>query len=158
MALNTKPRFDVAALPPHKNPADWDPPNHLALRYKTKLSNLTRLPDLSQETIDVYWGLRNITAYKDMTATFENPPTLDWKELYSHIGRIVGRLLAIVHYDLPPSRNQNGQIYALFGNAALSHIVMFLRGRPLRHSFSELLSGRIRATIEVIDLPSFQMQ
>jgi len=158
MALNTKPRFDVAALPSHENPANWDPLNHLALRYKTKLSNLTRLPDLSLETIDVYWGLRNITAYQGVTATFENPPTLDWKELYSRIGRIVGRLLSIVHYDLPPAQNHNGQIYSLFGNAALSHIVMFLRGKPLRHSFSELFSGRIRTKLEIIDLPALQMQ
>ncbi|KAE9364208.1 hypothetical protein N431DRAFT_431140 [Stipitochalara longipes BDJ] len=158
MALNTKPRFDVAALPPHKNPADWAPLSHLALRYKTKLSNLTRLPDLSQETINVYWGLRNITAMKDLTATFEKPPKLSWKELFSHIGRLVGRLLNIVHHDLPPSRNQNDKIYALFGNAALSHIVMFLRSKPLHQSFSELFSERIRGTLEIVDLPTFQMQ
>jgi hypothetical protein len=156
--LNTKPRFEVAAIPSRENPADWDPLNHLALRYKTKLSNLTRLPDLSQETIDVYWGLRNITAIKQANANLEKAPKLGWKELFSHISRFVNRFLGIVHYDLPPSRNQNDQIYALFGNAALSHIVMFLRGKPLRHSFSVLLSERIRAGLEMADLPSFQMQ
>jgi hypothetical protein len=155
--MNTRPRFELASLPLQQNPADWEPYSHLALRYNTKLCNLTGLPDLSQEMIEVYWGLRNLTATKDLNPTSPKP-AMTRGEFYSCAGQLVSRLINIVQYETPESPNQNALIYKLFGNAALAHIIMFLRDNPLRHSFAELLSARIRTSLELINVPSFQLQ
>lgn len=155
--MDTKPRFELARIPPQQNPANWEPYSHLAHRYKTKLCNLTGLSDLGQETIEVYWGLRNLTATKDLISA-SLKPAIPRAEFYSYTGQLVGRLINIVQYDIPDSPNHNGLIYRLFGNAALAHIVMFLRDHPLRHSFAELLSARIRKSLEMINIPSFQLQ
>lgn len=155
--MNTKPRFEFAALPALQNPADWEPYSHLALRYSTKLCNLTGLPDLSQETIEVYWGLRNLTATKDLISASQKR-TIRRLEFHSCTGRLVRRLIDIVQHEIPDSSNENALIFRLFGNAALAHVVMFLRDNPLGHPFSELLSARIRASLEVIDIPTFQLR
>lgn len=157
IAMNTKPRFELSALPDIQNPADWEPYSHLALRYSTKLCNLTGLPDLSQETIEVYWGLRNLTATKDLISASQLP-AITRVEFHSYTGRLVGRLINIVQHEIPDSPNQNALIFRLFGNAALAHVVMFLRDNPVGHPFSELLSTRIRASLEMIDIPTFQLR
>jgi hypothetical protein len=129
----------------------------LALRYTTKICNLTGLTELSHKTIDVYWGLRNLTALKDLVfAAYEPPITLS--EFNTYVGRLVSRLVRIVHQDVPSSSNQNALIFRLFGNAALAHVVMFMRETYMHHFFNELLSSRIRTNVEEIDMPSFQLQ
>jgi hypothetical protein len=155
--MNTKPRFELAALPPQQDPADWEAYSYLALRYTTKLCNLTGLIDLSQETIEVYWGLHNLAALKDLIFASDKS-TITRLEFHSYVSRLVNRLVNIVQYDIPNSLNQNALIFRLFGNAALAHVVMFMRDTPMHHSFCELLSTRIRTTLEVIDVPSFQLQ
>jgi hypothetical protein len=131
--------------------------SHLALRYRTKLCNLTGLTELSHETIDVYWGLRNLAALVDMVfATHEFPITP--LEFQTYLCRLASRLVRIVHQDVPTSSNQNAVIFRLFGNAALAHVVMFMRKTPMHHSASELLSARIRTNVQAIDVPSFQLQ
>jgi hypothetical protein len=155
--MNTRPRFDLAALPPQQDPADWEAYSYLAQRYAKKLCNLTGLIDLSQETIEAYWGLHNLAALKDLIFA-SHKSTITRLEFHSYVGRLVCRLANIVQYDIPYSPNQNALIFRLFGNAALAHIVMFMRDAPMHHSFCELLSSRIRATLEIIDIPSFQLQ
>lgn len=102
-------------------------------------------------------GLRNLTALKDLVfAAYESPITpLEFNTL---VGRLVVSLVRIVHQDIPTSSNQNALIFRLFGNAALAHVVMFMREIYERHFFSELLSSRIRTNVEDIDMPSFQLQ
>jgi hypothetical protein len=129
----------------------------LSLRYTTKLCNLTGLTELSQETIDVYRGLRNLAALKDLVFASDDT-SITLLEFYSYVGRLVNRLVRIVYQDVPNSPNQNALIFRLFGNAALAHVVMFMRETPMHHSFSELLSARIRTNLETIDMPSFQLQ
>jgi hypothetical protein len=107
--------------------------------------------------IDVYWGLRNLTTLKDMVfAAYESSITI--LEFHTYIIRLVNRLVRIVHQNILTSLNQNALIFKLFGNAALAHVVMFMRENPVHHSFNELLSARIRINVEAIDMPSFQLQ
>jgi hypothetical protein len=40
----------------------------LALLYKTKLLNLTGSEELSEKTISIYWGLRNLFRLKEVSA------------------------------------------------------------------------------------------
>ena len=156
--MNTKPRFELAALPPQDNPADWEPYSHLALRYSTKLCNLTGLEDLSQEMIEVYWGLHNLAAMKDLVVTSQRP-AIKSLDFHTHTGRLASRLIHIVQNDGLDSRNnKNAELFRLFGNAALAHIIIFLRDIPLQHPFSELLSRRILNSLQTIDLARFQLQ
>jgi hypothetical protein len=155
--MNTKPRFELAALPPQQNPADWEAYSYLAQRYATKLCNLTGLTDLSQEMIEAYWGLHNLAVLKDLIFA-SHKSTITQLEYHAYIGRLVIRLVNIVQYDVPDSPIQNALIFRLFGNAALVHVVLFMRDAPMHHSFCELLSSRIRTTLEAINVPSFQLQ
>jgi hypothetical protein len=89
-------------------------------------------------------------------ATHEFPITP--LEFQTYLCRLASRLVRIVHQDVPTSSNQNAVIFRLFGNAALAHVVMFMRKTPMHHSASELLSARIRTNVQAIDVPSFQLQ
>jgi hypothetical protein len=48
-------------------------------------------------------------------------------------------------------------MYRLFGNAAVAHILMFTYNMPPRSGTHVLLSSRLRACLEIIDIPSFQI-
>jgi hypothetical protein len=94
---------------------------------------------------------------KDLVfAAYEPPITLS--EFNTYIGRLVSRLVRIVHQDVLTSSNQNALIFKLFGNATLIYVVIFMRKTYKHHFFNELLSSRIRTNVEEIDMLSFQLQ
>lgn len=107
--------------------------------------------------IEVYWGLHNLSALNDLRFTSQKS-TITRMEYNTYVGRLVVRLVNIVQYDVPDSPNTNALIFKLFGNAALVHVVLFMRIAPMHHSFSELLSARMRKTLEMVDVPAFQLQ
>ena len=161
--LGSKPRFELELE--LNNPApdpdleNLEPSNLIGTRYQTKLSNLTGLRDLSQETIKVYCILRHLITEKERTASLQNMKITNTEfellQLYSF--RLMYRLIALVQYEIHDSLNQNTLIYGLFGNAGLAHIVMFTCNAPLRIGNPKSISTRIRTSLEMINIQAFQI-
>lgn len=78
-------------------------------------------------------------------------------EFESYSDQLMHRLINIVQYKVPEAPSRNALIYGLFGNAALAHVTTFACNPLRRSSILELLSMRIRSSLEVIDLQSFQI-
>ena len=63
IVLGSKPRFELlnpGRLPLHPGLEFLEPCSLLGARYKARLSNLTGLPDLSHEMIEVYRILQHL--------------------------------------------------------------------------------------------------
>jgi hypothetical protein len=133
------------------------PYNTLAVRYKSKLFNLTGLRELSEKTIKTYWGLRNLTALKDVVSCSQeyNEQMLSYSDMLERVER---QVVNIVQSEPILSSSENLLIYRLFGNAALLHIYMFMRDLPRGLPFFHMLSNRIRQLLEVVDIERLQMQ
>jgi hypothetical protein len=56
-----------------------------------------------------------------------------------------------------PASNLNALIYGIFGNAGLAHILMFTCNSPLPIRDTVLISMRIQASLEMINLQAFQI-
>ncbi|KAE9381097.1 hypothetical protein N431DRAFT_392008 [Stipitochalara longipes BDJ] len=162
VALDAPPRFKLEDLTiPSQMPS---PPTRspLAQRYKTKISNLTNLPHLAEETISTYKDLRAITALKD-TICFSpssSRESQDFEASAHAIELLERRCLSILHSSFlyPHSPSSIYAIYPLFGNASLIHIMIFMRESPRRLPFACILSNRIRNCLENIDMKMFQIQ
>lgn len=156
LVLDTRPCLELDQLSPPQPHREWATKSPLAFRYQAKVLNLTGLQLLSQETIDIYRGLRHFTAVKDGLSVSRD--TSELGSLLDMTGQLERRLIKIVRSDDldPPSHRTS--IYKLFGNAALIHLVMFIRQAPTRLSLSNILSNRIRTLLETIDLGILQMQ
>jgi hypothetical protein len=154
IAMNSKPRFELVNPAPDRE--DLEPCSLLAARYKTKLLNLTNLEDLSQETIEVYRNLRHLITEKERVAGSQKSriTEAEFQSLRSYSDQLMHRLIALVQYKFPALPNQNALIYRLFGNAALAHIVMFTCNMPRAPG---LISTRIRTSLEIVNLRSFQI-
>jgi hypothetical protein len=70
--LGLRPHFKIANIAPHPN-LDILP----ATRYKTKLSNLTGLQDLSQEAVEVYAMLRHLIMEKEKVIAAQSSKVTD---------------------------------------------------------------------------------
>jgi hypothetical protein len=157
VAWNLKPRFEIVS------PALYTDPKDLVLgaQYKTKLSNMTGLKELSQDTVEVFCMLRYLLTEKEKVAAQQGSEIMDAEfqslELYSH--HLMHRLIALVQYKNPnfSKRSQNALIFKLFGNAGLAHIFLFTIKTPSTAPLSILLSTRIRTTLGKINIPSFQI-
>ena len=53
--------------------------------------------------------------------------------------------------------DQNALVFRLFGNAAVAHILMFIYNFPPRSDTHILMSTRIRACLDMIDIQAFQL-
>lgn len=119
---------------------------------KRKLFNLTGLHALNEDSIEVHWGLRNLSALKDETscllvAKVDGLPYSNILEVLEH------RLNTIVQdKNLVTPIQQHLAIYSLFANAAILHIYMFLRDLSRGLPFFHLLSLRIRTVLEMADI------
>jgi hypothetical protein len=157
VAWNLKPRFEIVSPTIYADPEDLT----IGARYKTKLSNMTGLKELSQETIEVFSLLRHLLTEKEKVAAIQGSEITDAEfqslELYSH--HLIHRLIALVQYENSNSSKprQNALIFKLFGNAGLAHIFLFTIKTPSTAPLSILLSTRIRTTLEKINIPSFQI-
>jgi hypothetical protein len=156
IAIGTKPRFGLVDAAPRPDPAHWESYGGTALRYRTRLSNLTGLQELAEETIDVYRILRNLIAEKYKTSSSQEM-RIRKEEFELHVDQLTHRLINIVQYKFPKSPNQNALIFGLFGYAALAHVMTFICNPARRGAVLQLISTRIRATLEVIDVRSFQV-
>ena len=154
--MGSKPRFGFVSPAPHPDPADWKPYSNIGLRYRTRLCNLTGLQELAEETIEVYHILRNLMAEKHSTSSSQKMG-ITKEEFESYTDQLMHQLINIVQYKVPESPNQNALIFGLFGHAALAHVTTFICNPARRGSVLELMSTRIRASLEVIDVRSFQV-
>jgi hypothetical protein len=161
VALDAPPRFKLKDLTP---PSPASPPTYTPLshRYKTKFSNLTGLPSLAEATISTYHSLCTLTTFKDTIClspdTFPDNPSF---EISAHIIESIERhCLSIIQSPLVnySSPSPVHSIYPLFGNAALIHIMVFMRESPRRLPFAHILSNRIRDCLERVDTRVFQLQ
>jgi hypothetical protein len=146
-------------LEPQKQPGNRAPYSPLAHRYQAKLFNLTGLPELSEETIKVFWELRHLTAIKESVSIMGlDQEFASFLPAIERLERRIIKLLRLGRLDLP---NENSLIYKLFGNAALIHILIFLRQVPVPLSmltFSNFLSKQIRTLLETNNLLALQIQ
>lgn len=151
IVLGSKPRFELKldSPAPDPNPEDLKHCNLICTRYQTKLSNLTGLQDLSQETLKVYRILRHLIMEKERVAGLQNIGIINtryqwlqlhgttntgsqWLQLHLYSFLLMHQLIALVQYKIADSTNQNALIYSLFGNAGLAHILMFTLNAHLR--------------------------
>jgi len=150
--MGSKPRFGFVNPTPHPDPKHWEPYSDTGLRYRTRLYNLTGLQELTEETMEVYRILRNLMAEKHRTKM-----GITKEEFESYADQLMHRLIHIVQYNGSELPNQNALIFGLFGHAALAHVTTFIGNPARRGSVLELMSTRIRASLEVIDVQSFQI-
>jgi hypothetical protein len=162
VALDAPPRFTLMELWPPSPPPPEPSYSTIAHRYKTKLSNLTGLPSLAEETISTHLALRSITALKDticFSPNFSQGP-LDFETSAHTIESLERRCLSIIQSPLlePYSPSPIHAIYSLFGRASLIHIMVFMRESARRLPFARILSNRIRDCLGSVDLSVFQIQ
>jgi hypothetical protein len=147
--MDTQPRFQLASFDDER-PTEWGLYRSLAMLYEAKLLHCTGLLDLSKETMNAYWGIRNVTSLKDMVIHFRKKvEVMSYSDMFERLER---RIIAVVQSEVLKSGDQNSSIFVVFGNAALIHIYMFMRDIPRGLPFFHLLSARIRTTIEAADL------
>jgi hypothetical protein len=151
--LGLRLRFKIAHTDPHPNLDTL-----LGARYKTKLSNLTGLQDLSQETVEVYAMLRHLIMEKEKVLAAQGSKVTDEEfDLFlSYSQRLMQGFTALIQFSNPPKPGRNAEIFRLLGYAGLAHIFMFTSKHPRAH-IRMFMTTQIRVILETIDIRSFQI-
>ncbi|TVY62891.1 hypothetical protein LSUE1_G009195 [Lachnellula suecica] len=149
--LGANPRFDLNTIEKPRHPFDCGPFSKLALRYKSKLANLTCLPALSQDAIEVYWELQHLSAVKDEAVLYEGK-TSDIDSYSDSLEYLERQVVAILHSEHLTSPSRNTSILHLFATAAILHIYIFMRDLPRGLPFRYLMAERLRNEIESVDI------
>jgi hypothetical protein len=154
--METKPRFPLPSIEGEERQSHWETYSSLALLYEAKLFHLTRLRDLSKETMEIYWTMRDLTNQKEVVIhSTQRVESL----LYSdRIERLVHRVIMLVQSEVLQSPQCNGSIFVLFGNAALFHIYIFMRDFPGGYKFYDCITTRLQRSIEAADLVYLQKE
>jgi hypothetical protein len=157
IVLNKKPRFEPDTEKVEALVTDL-PYCQLAHRYRAKLYNLSGLQHLSYETIDVYHQLCHLTGLKDAASCYSDPKIeqMSYTDLTDYLERRVVRITQSEELKVPTLSNR--AIFALFGNAALIHLYIFMRDLPRGLPFLHLLSSRIRHVLETEDTSRLELQ
>jgi len=155
--MDTQPRFKLPSLEDEERPEDWGLYSSLAMLYEAKIFHLTGLRDLGKETMEVYWGMRNLTGLKEVAVHLtQRVEFASWSDMVERLER---RVITLLRSEVLKSRNNpNFSIFKLFGHAAIFHIYMFMRDLPRGLPFYHLVSGRLRASIEAADLKHLQKE
>jgi hypothetical protein len=105
--------------------------------------------------IEVYRIFRHLVIEKERAAGLQTLgiTEADYQSLRSYCNQLIYRLIALIQCD---AQSQNSLVFRLFGNAALAHIFMFTDNLPPRSVTHELMSTRIRVTLEMIDVQVFR--
>jgi hypothetical protein len=155
--MGSKPRFRGNDIGDHADPAGWKSYSDIGLRYKIRLSNLTGLEDLAEEVIEVYHILRHLVAEMNYQGQDAQKSTVSKEEFDLYAEQLMHRLIDILQNKALESPNQNALIFRLFGDAALAHVTNFICTPARRGSVLELMSIRLRASLEVTNIRSFQI-
>jgi hypothetical protein len=145
--MGTKPRFEPFKLTDVESPPDRTSYNSLAIRYKDKLFNLTGFKDLSEETIDIFWSLRKLSALKEVASCHpdQNVEMVFYGDMLEQLER---RVVLMVQHEALLFPTPDIAIYQAFGYAVLLHIYMFMRDFPRGLGIFHLLSTRLRRLLE----------
>lgn len=111
---------------------------------------------LSKETVEIYWGIRNLAKLKD-NASWTRIRKNEFETYVDVLETLERRLVKLVQDPHLRSPTQELAIYKLFGYAALQHSLAFIHdqfGLPLL----QLQSDRMRQVLESIDVPSLNTQ
>ncbi|KAE9370932.1 hypothetical protein N431DRAFT_343131 [Stipitochalara longipes BDJ] len=152
IAMGSKPRFGGNDTGPYPDPAGWKTSSDIGLRYKIRLSNLTGLDDLAEETIEIYHILRHLIA-----AIHHSHLRISKDDFEVYSEQLTRRLLNIVQNKALEPPNPNALIFRLFGYAALAHVTNFICTPARRGSVLELMSIRLRESLEITNIRSFQI-
>lgn len=125
----------------------------MALRYKSKLANLTGFPELSTETIEVYWELQHLSKVKDEFC-YQKEGTSDIDSYSDTLEYLERQIVAIIQSESLMLPKQETSILHLFSNAAILHIYIFMRDLPRGLPFRYLIADRIRCELEALDIQS----
>ena len=158
IVMGTKPRFEPLDFVDVESPADQGRYSSLAIRYKAKLFNLTNLRDLSEETIGIYWDLRNLSALKEVASCHpdRNVEMISYGIMLEQLERRVVQM--VQREDLLSPTTDLINIYRLFGYAAIIHIYMFMRDLLRGLGSFHLLSTRVRKSLECVDIRILYIQ
>jgi hypothetical protein len=124
--------------------------------YEAKLFHLTGFQDLSKEAMKVYWGMRNLMGLKE--ASLHLTRKVEFTSWSDMVERLKRRVVALLQSEIVKSGNPKLSIFVLFGNAAIFHISMFMRDLPRGVPLYKLLSSRLRANIEAVELAYLHKQ
>jgi hypothetical protein len=117
------------------------------------------LPDLSEETVNIFWELRHLTTIKDsLPDSGLEPEAESFLAMVERLERRISKLLRSERLDL---LNENSLIYKLFGSASLIHITTILRQNPYPLSmlpFCNSMSIQIRKLLETTNLHALQIK
>jgi hypothetical protein len=123
----------------------------MALRYESKLVNLKGLPDLSQETIEVYWELQHLSKVKDESCYYRTK-TSDIDSYSNTLEYLERQVVVIVQSEHLTFLNRNTSILHLFANVAVLHIYIFMRDLPRGLPFRWLIADQLRNELECLDI------
>jgi len=155
--METKPRFDDIGIKVEDDPKNWTPYNDLTIRYHFELLTQTGNSALSSEVIELYWGLRNLSALKDGN-TCSMDIRMDQFEAYINmLESLERRIVYMVQNPALQILTQDLAIYKLFAYAALLHTLAFLHdqiGVPLLR----LQADRMRNSLESVDITMLKIQ
>jgi hypothetical protein len=148
--METPPRFKMVSLENEDRPESWGLYSSMSMLYEARLFHLIGLQDLSRESMQIYWAMRNLIGLKDAAIHLSRKVEFtSWSDMVERIDR---RLFAILQSEAVKSGISKLFIFMIFGNAALMHTYMFMRDLPRGLPFYTLLSSRLRASIEAVDL------
>jgi len=159
ITLGSTPRFELVIPAAYPEPVYPEFFKSIGLRYKAKLSNLTKLDELSQQTIDAYYLLRYLMDEKEKLCCSPQPleMSITIEEFQIRTDQLMRQLTTILQYKIPESSKPYGLMFELFANAALSHAIAYNCKPSKLGSPIQLCVERIRAALEEIDIPSFQI-
>ena len=155
ITLESTPRFELVIPDVYPEPVYPEYIKPIGLRYKANLTNLTKLDELSQQTIEAYYFLQYLTDEKVNQCCTRMTITI--QEFRTRNNQLMRQLTKIAQYKIPESSKPYGLIFELFANTALIHSIAYNSKSSRVGSVIELLVKRIRATLEVINISSFQI-
>jgi hypothetical protein len=106
--------------------------------------------------VKVYWGMRNLMGLKE--ASLHLTRKVEFASWSDMVERLKRRVIALLQSEVVKSGNPKLCIFVLFGNAAILHISMFMRDLSQSIPLYKLLSSRLRASIEAVDLAYLHTQ
>jgi hypothetical protein len=152
ITMDTTPRYSSVWIGRSPNYKNLSPLNSLLLLYQTKLEDLTGAQDLSHETIDILWEIRNLSRLKDEDSVNPNSEENIGNIPYSDaVDCLDLRLLPLIQLKPVSGQRESQFIFKLFGYAAHAHIYLFLRESSKDLSFCHLLSKRLQTILQAIN-------
>jgi len=157
--LQTKPRFQDLIDPNEDEPTDFGPLSDLTLAYGMDLGmalfKLTGFRKLSEDSVKIYCGLRNLTMMLDSIRP-RDVKSSDDIQFSNKLYLIERRVVSLIETgDLSNPHGDSRYVFSSLCHAVLVYIYSKLRALPKSaHLFGEL-SERLRASLQMADMTLF---